>query len=57
MSIKRNISFSLKGKSRDGVPQTESLQIRMRVVYNGLRVDFNSGHNIDADKWDKRQQR
>jgi len=56
MSIKRNISFSLKGKSRDGVPQTESLQIRMRVVYNGLRVDFNSAHNIDADKWDKRRQ-
>lgn len=56
MSIKRNISFSLKGKSKDGVPQTESLQIRMRVVYNGVRVDFNSGHNIDADKWDKRRQ-
>lgn len=56
MSIKRNITFSLKGKSKNGIKQTESLQIRMRVVFNGLRVDFNSGHNIDADKWDNKRQ-
>jgi len=56
MSIKRNITFSLKGKSNNGVAQTESLQIRMRVVFEGQRIDFNSGHNIDADKWDKKRQ-
>lgn len=56
MGIKRNISFSLKGRTKNGIPQTQALQIRMRVVYNGQRIDFNSGHNIDVDKWNKKRQ-
>lgn len=40
MNIKRNILFTLEKRKKDGVVVTENVPIRMRVIYNGQRVEF-----------------
>lgn len=57
MNIKRNITFSLEARKKDGVPIVENVPIRMRVVYNGKRVDFTIPYRIDVAKWDAAKQR
>lgn len=57
MNIKRNIIFSLEGRKKDGVPVTENVPIRMRVVFGGKRVDFTMCYRIDVAKWDADKQR
>lgn len=57
MNIKRNITFSLEARKKDGVPIVENVPIRMRVVYNGKRVDFTMPYRIDVAKWDAAKQR
>lgn len=57
MNIKRNITFSLEARKKNGVPIVENVPIRMRVVYNGKRVDFTMPYRIDAAKWDADKQR
>ena len=42
------------GKS---MSSTENLLITMRVTYGGLRMEFSTGYNIDAGKWDAKEGR
>ncbi|WP_280747885.1 site-specific integrase [Parabacteroides sp. PF5-9] len=57
MNIKRNIIFSLESRKKNGVPITENVPIRMRVIYCGNRVDFSTGYRIDVSKWELDKQR
>ena len=57
MNIKRNIIFSLEGRKKSGVVVTENVPIRMRVNYDGHRIEFTMFYRIDATKWDTTKQR
>jgi integrase len=57
MNIKRNIVFSLESRKKNGVAIVENVPIRMRVIYNGQRVEFTTGYRIDVAKWDLDKQR
>lgn len=57
MNIKRNIIFELENRKKNGVLIVENVPIRMRVTYNGKRVEFTTGHRIDARKWDADKQK
>ena len=57
MNIKRNIIFTLKKRKKGGVIIVENIPIRMRVIYNGKRVEFTTGYRIDESKWDSTKQR
>lgn len=57
MNIKRNIVFSLESRKKNGVAIVENVPIRMRVIYNGQRVEFTTGYRIDVAKWDMNKQR
>ena len=51
MIIKRTIKFSIRNYRDAGY------RIRMRVSYNGNRLDFQTGLVIQKENWDDRQQR
>lgn len=53
MNIKRNIIFSLENRKKDGKLITVNIPIRMRVIYDGGRVDFSTGYRVDASKWEE----
>lgn len=57
MNLKRNITFQLESRKKDGVLVTENVPIRMRVVFDGKRIEFTTGYRIDAAKWDTSKQR
>lgn len=57
MNIKRNIIFALEGRKKNGVVIAENVPIRMRVNYDGHRVDFTMPYRIDLAKWDALKQR
>ena len=57
MNIKRNISFSLEHRNKNGVQIVENVPIRMRVTYACQRVEFTTGYRIDVAKWDIARQR
>ena len=57
MNIKRNIIFTLEKRKKQGLPIVENVPIRMRVIYNGNRVEFTTGYRIDVAKWDESKQR
>lgn len=57
MNIKRNVLFTLEKRKKDGVLVTTNVPIRMRVIYNGKRVEFTTGYRMDAAKWDENQQK
>jgi hypothetical protein len=57
MIIKRNVIFTLECRKKNNVIITENVPIRMRVIYNGKRIEFTTGYRIDASKWDKEKQR
>ena len=63
MLIKKNIHFApeyrCKGNQKNGEKEVnhENLPLRMRVSYNNIRIEFVTGIRIDADKWDKANQR
>ena len=57
MNIKRNIIFALEGRKKNGVAITENVPIRMRVNYDGDRVEFTMPYRIDVSKWDAAKQR
>lgn len=57
MNIKRNIIFSLESRKKNGVPITENIPIRMRVIFACRRIEFTTGYRIDAAKWDAVKQR
>ena len=41
----------------NGVPITENVPIRMRVIFASQRIEFTTGYRIDATKWDTDKQR
>lgn len=49
----RNIIFTLEKRNKNGFMIVENVPIRMRVIYNGKRVEFTTGYRIDVVKWDK----
>lgn len=51
MIIKRTIKFSIRNYRNAGY------RIRMRVSYDGNRLDFQTGLVIQKENWDDRQQR
>ena len=57
MNIKRNITFCLENRKKNGKPVVENVPIRMRVVYSGHRIEFTTGYRIDVAKWDNKLQR
>lgn len=57
MNIKRNIIFSLESRKKNGVPITENVPIRMRVVFASQRIEFTTSYRIDTAKWDAGKQR
>ena len=57
MNIKRNIIFALESRKKNGVPITENVPIRMRVIFASQRIEFTTGYRIDATKWDADKQR
>ena len=57
MNIKRNITFALESRKKNGIPVTENIPIRMRVVFSCQRIDFTTGYRIDTAKWDSDKQR
>ena len=57
MNIKRNIVFSLESRKKSGKAVIENVPIRMRVIYNGQRIEFTTGYRIDVTKWDMEKQR
>lgn len=57
MNIKRNIVFSLESRKKNGQPIVKNVPIRMRIMYNGKRVELTTGYRIDVSKWDSDKQR
>lgn len=57
MNLKRNITFQLESRKKNGVPVVENVPIRMRVVFDGKRIEFTTGYRIDVSKWDSTKQR
>lgn len=57
MNIKRNITFQLESRKKEGEAIVENVPIRMRVVFGGKRIEFTTGYRIDVTKWDKAKQR
>lgn len=57
MNLKRNITFQLESRKKNGISVTENVPIRMRVVFACKRIEFTTGYRIDVDKWDKKKQR
>lgn len=51
MIIKRTIKFAVQNQ------QNASSRVRMRVSYNGTRVDFQTGVVLNKDNWDGLRQR
>ncbi|MFZ4861293.1 phage integrase SAM-like domain-containing protein [Sphingobacterium sp. Mn56C] len=57
MNIKRNIIFSLEKRKKDGIEVIENVPIRVRINYDGDRLDLSSGFRVDVSKWDDKKQR
>lgn len=57
MNIKRNIIFSLENRRLNGKLIIENVPIRMRLIFNGERLDFSTGYRIDTAKWNEETQR
>lgn len=57
MLIKRNIIFSPESRIKDSKRIVQNVPVRMRVIYNGARIDFSTGYRIDISKWDELKQR
>ena len=51
MIIKRTIKLAIQSQ------QNASSRVRMRVSYNGYRVDFQTGILLNKDSWDNLRQR
>jgi integrase len=57
MNIKRSIQFRLEQRKNHGIPITENVPIRMRVTFDGKRIEFSTGYRIDECKWDESLQK
>ena len=45
MNIKRNIIFALESRKKNGVPITENVPIRMRVIFASQRIEFTTAQS------------
>ena len=53
MKIKRNVAFKLRAYGKD----KSLFQIRLRATFNGQRIDFKTGCQInDKSAWDEGNQ-
>ena len=50
MNIKRNIIFALESRKKNGVPITENVPIRMRVIFASQRIEFTTGYGQTKGK-------
>lgn len=57
MIIKRNVNFFLEKRKKNGQIIVDNVPIRMRVKYNGNRIEFTTGYRIDFAKWDMVKQK
>lgn len=57
MNIKRNIIFTIEKRRKDGVLIENNIPIRMRVIFDGKRIDFATGYRIDISKWNEDEHR
>lgn len=57
MMLKRSVSFFLEKRKKDGMTVTENVPIRMRVKFDGKRIEFTTGYRIDSEKWDSVKQK
>ncbi|MBP1838779.1 integrase [Formosa algae] len=53
IQIKRNLIFSLERRKKDGVLIIENTPIRLRINFEGSRLDIQSGYRIDNSKWNQ----
>jgi len=52
IQIKRNLIVTPEKRKKGGVLIDENVPIRIRVNFNGSRVDVQTGYKIDLKKWD-----
>lgn len=57
MNIKRTVNFKLEQRKKKGVAVTENVPIRLRLTFDGNRIEFSTGFRVDASKWDEEEQR
>tara|TARA_R110002012_G_scaffold241323_1_gene415533 strand:+ start:11826 stop:13112 length:1287 start_codon:yes stop_codon:yes gene_type:complete len=53
IQIKRNLIFSLEKRKKEGKLITDNVPIRLRVNFEGSRVDIQTGFRIDISKWNE----
>ena len=53
IQIKRNLIFSLEKRKKEGNLITDNVPIRLRVNFEGSRVDIQTGYRIDISKWNE----
>jgi len=53
IQIKRNLIFSLEKRKKDGYLIVENVPIRLRINYNGTRLDIQTGYRVDASNWNE----
>lgn len=53
IQIKRNLIFSLEKRKKAGQVIIENTPIRLRINYDGTRLDIQTGYRIDVSKWNE----
>ena len=53
IQIKLNLIFSLEKRKKAGQLITENAPIRLRINYDGSRLDIQTGFRIDFSKWNQ----
>jgi len=56
IQIKRNLIFSLEKRKKEGQLITENVPIRLRINYDGTRLDIQTGYRIDVAKWNDKKE-
>ena len=56
IQIKRNLIFSLEKRKKEGLLITENVPIRLRINYEGTRLDIQTGYRIDISKWNQEKE-
>lgn len=53
IQIKRNLIFSLEKRKKEGQVIIDNVPIRLRINFDGTRLDIQTGYRIDVSKWDE----
>lgn len=53
IQIKRNLIFSLEKRKKAGQLITENVPIRLRINFEGSRLDIQTGYRVDIVKWNQ----